>query len=193
VFTIWKFREWACERWAGGVNGDDLHSEFLRLHTPHQGKILGYLVSAVRDFHAAEDLYQEVTMASWKNFDRYDPARPYLPWVFGIVRNHLSRYYRKKGKAPACLPLDILEDIAAVIEEDEESFARERTALRACIEELPSRHREAVYKRYEGGLALKDLAAALGKSMGATNTLLCRIRKQLLECARRFLVREATT
>lgn len=169
---------------------DDRESWFLSLHMPHQRRIFGYLVSLVRDFGEAENLQQEVAIEAWKGLAAYDPAKPYLPWVFGIVRHVVSRHFREKQKAANCLPLDVAESVAAAMDEREEDMARERALLTECVQKLPDRHRELIRYRYDEGLNLGDIARRLASNLGAVNVMLCRIREALLRCVARAASRE---
>ena len=168
------------------------NEEFLRVHMPHQRSVFAYILAVLPNFHEAEDVYQEVTIALWKNFERYDGSRPYLPWAFGIARRRVASHFRKKVRHEVCLPFDVIAAIALTIEEEEEGLARERAALRECLEKLAVKHREVIRERYEKGLSLKKLAELLDRSVEATNMLLCRIWQKLLECTNRQLAKENT-
>ncbi len=54
----------------------------------------------------------------------------------------------------------------------------ERQHVDAVMSQLGSHHREALVLRYFDGLAVPDVAATLGRTVHATETLLVRARRQ---------------
>lgn len=157
---------------------------------PHQRQVTAYLVGRLRDFHVAEDIWQETTVAAWKSYGSHNQAVPYAAWVFGIARNLMLKHLRDKPKETS-LPDEILENVAGSINEDDDTLVRERNALRNCVEALPSYQRDMLRMRYEQDTSLKDLAAMIGKTIGAVNMLLNRIRTALLECSRATLGKQS--
>ncbi|MBA4387685.1 MAG: hypothetical protein C0404_06865 [Verrucomicrobia bacterium] len=166
-------------------DGSDIHEQFLKMHMPNQRNVMAYLIGKLRNFHVAEDLWQEITVAAWKNYDAYKPDRPYAAWLFGISRNLMLKYIRDKGDEQTLSP-EIIERVAETMTVDDDQLVEERKALSHCVERLPPKQRELLMLRYEQDIPLKDLATAQGKTLGAINMLLRRIRQSLLECAGRF-------
>lgn len=159
---------------------EDLQTRFLRLHMAHQKALFAYLLGAVRDFGRAEDLLQQVTLVLWKKFGQYRETSPYLPWAFGVARREVAHYYRERGRRGPTLPLEVLEDVARVLEE--ERLPEEGSALSGCLEKLQPDQRELLRLRYEEGVSLRALAERLGQSLAAVNMKLVRIRRLLLDC-----------
>lgn len=169
---------------------NELYKQFFQVYVQHQRQILGFLLAAVKDSYAAEDLLQEVALALWNNFDRYDSSRPFLPWAIGVARNHMRTYFRTLSRRPKFLSLDVAENLALAMKEEEESLIAERAALHECLQGLSSRHRDMLFWRYEQRMPLKAIAEKLGRSLSAANMALCRIRERLLACAERAVSRE---
>ncbi|HYF01100.1 MAG TPA: sigma-70 family RNA polymerase sigma factor [Planctomycetota bacterium] len=170
---------------------DDLHTRFLRLHMAHQRALFGFLLAAVREPSTAEDLLQEVTLVLWKKFGEFRQDAPYLPWAFGIARREVAQHFRDRGRGERCVPLEILDQVTPVLEQEDERLASERGALAACIESLPDPLRDLLRLRYEEGTPLRDLSARLGQSLAAINMRIVRLRRALLDCTRRRLAEEA--
>lgn len=53
----------------------------------------------------AEDVVQEAFARTWRKLERYDPARPFAPWFFTVVRN-AARNARRRGEHGTVLSLD---------------------------------------------------------------------------------------
>jgi len=172
---------------------DDPREKFVKTHMPHQGSLFGYLLGAVRDFHQAEDLLQQVTLILWKKFGEYRADEPYLPWAFGVARRELARHFRDSANHEARLSLEIMDAVTGTLEKEEHRLAEERRALLECIKKLPAEDQGLVKLRYETDLSLKELADRFGKSLAAVNMALVRIRRALLDCTERSLTKETVS
>jgi RNA polymerase sigma-70 factor (ECF subfamily) len=170
---------------------DDVHARFLALHMAHQGTLFGWLLAAVHDFQKAEDLLQQVSLILWKKFPEYRPDLPWLPWAFGVARREVAKHFRDRPPREAELTLDLLDRVALTLAESAGPVAARRQALAACLDQLPPRQRELVKLRYESGRSLDDLARLMNRTVAAVNMILVRVRRALLDCARRSLTREA--
>ena len=91
----------------------------------------------------AEDIAQEVMMACYRHYEKFDPARASLKtWVFVIARNRLKNYYRSLHDEES---MDAKEgfDLPSGEELVEEAVAFEesRALLKAEIAQLSERER----------------------------------------------------
>jgi len=169
---------------------DEVHSRFLQLQMAHERALFSYLVAAVQDYQEAEDLLQEITLVLWKKFDHYRPSVSYAAWAFGVARTELACYFRDRGRRGNLLSLEVLQRIEKAWVEEEERLEGERRALAACVEKLSEDHRQLFSFRYDKGFSLETLARKLGQTASAINMKLVRIRKALLDCTGRALVKE---
>lgn len=115
-----------------------------------------------------EDLVQDVLLSLHAVRATYDPDRPFLPWLFGIMRNRMADRARRHARRAAHevaverLP-ETLSDEAANMEHG----YRDPQALRQAIAALPRGQREAVEMLRLRELSLKEAAAASGTSVAA--------------------------
>ncbi len=166
----------------------DGREQFLKVHMPAQRAVFSFLLAAVHDYQTAEDLLQEVTLILWKKFGDYRTSEPYLRWAFGIARNVVARHFQ--SQAAARVRLRILEFAAVSAEEHAPQLSSESQALLSCLEKLPPEQRELIKRRYEDGVALKSLADQFGQSLAKVNMTLVRLRRALLDCTKRTVLRE---
>ncbi len=145
----------------------------------------------VRDRHEAEDLSQEVFMHLHRVLPRYDPRRPFEPWLRRVVRNKLlnlvSGEKRRRRRAVASLSAiqggegDRIPDPAAP-DGGEAAERRERAArLRAAVRKLTAPHRLILALRYFEGLTYDDLSRELGIPLGTVKNRLFRAREELAD------------
>lgn len=126
------------------------------------------------DAAAAEDLLQDTFLAAMAAALQWDPARPLLPWLCGILRHralHLARQGRRR--ATADLPGEVTDAAAAdpaTVAADAELLARVEGALGG----LPSPYREALVLRLVHGLEPTAIAHALGRPPGTVRVQLRR-------------------
>jgi RNA polymerase sigma-70 factor (ECF subfamily) len=156
--------------------------DFLKRYLHAQPSLRAYVLSIVRDFHATEDILQEVAVAAWARYASYDPARPFVGWVMGMAYHKCVDVLRaRKVRAP--LPDDVsaklAEDAAALSDE----AAERRKILAACVGKLTATVRAVFRLRFELRLDAREIARREGKSLAAVSKMLSRARAFLIRCA----------
>ena len=115
-----------------------------------------------------EDLVQDVLLAVHKVRATYDPSRPFLPWLFAIVRNRLAdaarQHARRRAHETLVEDLDVtFADLAANTPGGLNSLEGLAQAVRA----LPSAQRQAIELLKLRELSLKEASAMTGSSVSA--------------------------
>jgi RNA polymerase sigma factor (sigma-70 family) len=128
-----------------------------------------------------EDIVQDILLSLHSVRATYDPARPFLPWLFAIARNRMAdgarRYMRRAAN-------EIL------VAEYPETFADERAntvdarygdaeTLRLAIADLPRGQRDAIEMLKLREMSLKEAASASGMSVAALKVAVHRGMKTL--------------
>ncbi|MFW5857142.1 MAG: RNA polymerase sigma factor [Planctomycetota bacterium] len=132
------------------------------------------------DAHEAEDVFQETTIKVHRNLGRYDPARPFLPWLFTIAsREATSAYRRRRTHAP----LDVDDRLAGDPDPAAEAARRDAGATlwdraRAV---LSDKQYDTLWLRYGEELEIRDIAAVTGRTRVHVKVLLHRARARLAE------------
>jgi RNA polymerase sigma-70 factor (ECF subfamily) len=77
----------------------------------HQQALRAFLRRLCGDAATADDVAQEAFVFAWEHWDRFDPARPFRPWLFAIAwRKHRERrrgwrrLLARQGRAIAARP-----------------------------------------------------------------------------------------
>lgn len=132
----------------------------------------------LRDDDDADDAVQEGFLAAWKAIDRYDPGRPFRPWLMRIVVN-AALDARRRGKVRQAEPIiDTLEsgglgpDRAA-----EAALLREKIGAGLAL--LPERQRVALLLFDAEGWGHADIAAALGVPEGTVRSYVFHARRAM--------------
>jgi RNA polymerase sigma-70 factor, ECF subfamily len=146
--------------------------------------IEGMITAMVGDPTAAEDLFQETAVVLARKREQADENAPFVAWARAVAWNVVRDWRKKTARSRVRFVDDAaLEAVARVFEDVEQPlWDARRRALEQCAEKLPPRERDVCRRRYRGGEDIDDIAASIGASRGAVDTLLYRIRKALHAC-----------
>jgi RNA polymerase sigma-70 factor (ECF subfamily) len=139
-------------------------------------RVYGYFYHRLGgDVAAAEDLTQETFLAAVAELRRGRPVVAPLPWIFGVARHKLLDHLRRQRRTSWTLLSweEAAEDAELIVPEDDEA-AREQAI--AALAVIPSPQREALVLRYLDGFSVPEVAAELGRSVSAAESLLARGR-----------------
>lgn len=151
-------------------NGDE--AAFAELVRRYQGAVFRLALRITGDRADAEDAAQEAFLRAWRAMGRFDPERPFGPWVLRIAANRaLTKVERRR-------PQTSLEEAAHVAETTRDPMDGER--LRQALGNLPPLDRAILSLRYEDGLSVADIAGTLGILEGAAKVRLFRARERLM-------------
>lgn len=158
---------------------------YARLVHPHEQVAfrLAYLIT--RSAAEAEDAAQEGMVKAYVALRRFDPARPFRPWLLRIVANEARNRRRAAGRrafhewrAGMGRP-----DVLAPSPEGEVERADAVRRVLAAVERLGERDRLVIAARYLLDLSERETAAALGLPVGTvksrTSRALDRLRQML--------------
>ncbi len=146
----------------------------------------------VRNHDDARDLSQEAFVRFFQKISRFDPNRPFYPWLYRILHNLCVDHLRRHGTQRQVSLETMLEERHVQFEEgtsmpgDEPGDARDTIHagemaghLRSAIEELKPEFREIVMMYHMEELSYKDIAEALDIPIGTVMSRLFHARKAL--------------
>lgn len=154
-------------------------ASFQGLLEAHQGRVLGAALGMLGQEQEAREAAQEALAKAYAARDRYDPSKPFYPWMYRIVRNTcLDLIARRKHRRSA--PLDEGRVVSSG-PGPEASLARERERARlwAAMSTLSEDHQEILNMRHFQDLSYAEMAALLGVAEGTVMSRLYRARKAL--------------
>ena len=129
------------------------------------------------DASEAQDAIQQTFLAAFQALLAGTEPRDAGAWLATIARNECLRRIRLGGSRPLAL-VEEPEDIAADVHEQAAAHVS-ATLLWREIADLPQSQRDAVVLREFGGRSYDQVAAELGVSTAAVESLLFRARAQL--------------
>jgi RNA polymerase sigma-70 factor (ECF subfamily) len=134
----------------------------------------------VFDQAEVDDVCQEALLAVFKSRHTYQPARPFEPWLFAIVRNVIAAYFqrnRQRGRWQA--PTSEIPETWA---EDESSLGVE---LRDGLNQLSANQLEALKLTKLSGFSIAEAAQRAGTSVGSMKVRVHRAYESLKRSMRR--------
>ncbi len=121
------------------------------------------------DAAAIEDAVQETLLALHTSRHLYDPARPFMPFLFGIMRFRGADVMRRSRRAGAReTPIDdVPETSDALMTKSDQHTGLEADELRTAIAHLPEGQRRAIEMTKLQELSLEEASTASGMSVAA--------------------------
>jgi RNA polymerase sigma-70 factor (ECF subfamily) len=155
---------------AAAVDGDSGALEAIYLR--HGGAVHGLARRLLRSETLAEEVTQEVFVRLWQRGERFDPAR-------GTLRAYLLRdahgrsvdLLRAEEARRAREQRDADRSSAVAPGPEQEVWTMVQSDhVRAALESLPEREREAIFLAYYKGMAYKQVAEVLGEPEGTVKS-----------------------
>ncbi|HQT75773.1 MAG: hypothetical protein B7Z80_01895 [Rhodospirillales bacterium 20-64-7] len=121
------------------------------------------------DASALEDVVQETLLGLHTSLHLYDPARPFMPFLYGIMRFRGGDAMRRSRRAGAReTPIDdVPETSDALTTQSDQHKGLEAGALLAAIARLPDGQRRAIEMTKMQGLSLEEASTTSGMSVAA--------------------------
>jgi RNA polymerase sigma factor (sigma-70 family) len=165
---------------AGGDS--DAYGELVNRHAAAARRLARTVLQNAED---ADDAAQEAFLLAWRHIGRYDPARPFAPWLMRIVVNAAADLRRKRRvRTTEEIPASALSMETTPEEATDRTLFRSR--LSAALAELPERQRMAVVLFDVEGYAHADIAAMLGVPEGTIRSDVFHARRALRQALGAF-------
>ncbi len=165
-----------------------LNPKELAIHglTQAQPAMRRYIMAAVLDYNAMEEILQETNLALWRKISKFDGTREFLPWALAFARMQIMAF-RKRNPGGRFVNLDertlgsLATDAAAMLPDEDSRLAH----LGFCIAKLAPKDRKLLDLRYSESLSLREISGLTRRSEGSLQQLFFRIRAGLRACVER--------
>ncbi len=148
----------------------------------HLKRVHGVAWRILLDEAEAEDVAQEVFLKLWQRPEMFDPDRGrFVAWLSQTAANTAIDRLRRKQRAHAEADPPALEAFPDARSGPEQALleAERDRLLRAAMERLPPRQRQALALALDAGLGNAEIAAMMEASVEAVESLLARARRSL--------------
>lgn len=136
--------------------------------------------AVLKDDHDAEDAAQDGLIAAWRALDRYDPDRPFRPWLMQVVVNAARDLARRRRVRQT----EVVSPMASAPNpgpdtDTERALLRQR--LREALGALPERQRLVVTLFDAEGFSHGEIATLVDAPEGTVRSDLFHARRALRE------------
>ena len=171
------------ERLAARASGGD-HAAFETLVRRHKEPLYRFIRRYVGDPDDAYDLLQESFISAWSALRRYDPDRPFAPWLHQIALNKCRDFGRRQTVRRAFLRVFALgagdpPPSDAEVAEEELEVSTRLARLDKAIASLPALYKEPLLLTAVEGLSHEATAKILKTTRKAIEMRLYRARRRL--------------
>lgn len=159
--------------------------EFFRAYAPRLSAFISRRCSL--DDASVEDIVQNTLIKATRNLSRYRGEAALFTWLTQIGRHELADALRKTARRPLHVSLEDSEQAVRLAsqlrlspQQEPAAQAQAELAAAAVIEalnSLPERYSLALEAKYGDGLAVEEIAALLGVTTTAAQSLLARARE----------------
>ncbi len=149
----------------------------------HATRVLSLARRMLGDAMEAEDVTQEAMMRMWQMAPEWRPGEAKLStWLYRVTANLCTDRLRRRRRISGDEPPEIADETPGV---EARLIASDRmAALDTALAKLPERQRQAVTLRHIEGLANPEIAAVIGVSVEAVESLTARAKRALAAALR---------
>jgi RNA polymerase sigma-70 factor, ECF subfamily len=157
------------------VQPSESEAEVIYLFEQFRNPLLRYVSSLGLSMHDGEEIIQEVFLALFQHLRSGKSRRNLRGWIFRVSHNLALKQYTANKRAQATLDPDAALQQPDGTPNPEEQVANSQRLerMQAVLRALPETDRCCLYLRAEG-LRYREIAAALGISLGAVSIALTR-------------------
>lgn len=146
----------------------------------YQRRVYAVARRIVGRHEVADDVAQDTFIRAFQALSSFDLSRPFGPWICRIAANTAINHVRSREAREEPLPEGYAETPSR--EDGPETRLRgieARAAVWAALDHLPTEQRAVFVLRAVEELSYKEIADALGISMGTVMSRLSRAREKL--------------
>lgn len=160
---------------------------FDQIFQRYQRMVYRAAFGLVGNVEEAMDVTQEAFMRAYRAIQRFEPERPFFPWIYKIVRNLAYSSLGKRSRKGFAVSLDTGNEDSRPLEipdpsqspREEYSQKELETHLAQALEELKAEDREIIVLRDLQNHSYKEIAQMLDIPMGTVMSRLYYGRERL--------------
>ncbi|WP_459557178.1 sigma-70 family RNA polymerase sigma factor [Lacunimicrobium album] len=160
------------------------HLEFIRLYGRYHPQIYARVLAMVGSKDLADDVFQDVSVALWQSFERFDRQRHFLAWATGVALNHTRMHFRAQAQRRKLMVFDddILQKITHRMVGGEEIFEMRDEILKDCLNKLSPDDRDLLRDHYQYDETIASISTKLNKSVPVIYRRLSILKRKLFKC-----------
>lgn len=165
---------------------DSRPDDFTELIDSHSRKLFNLLFRLTGDYHAAQDLTQDVWLAAYRDYGNFQGRSQAFTWLYRIAVNRFKRYHRSR-RLRSWLGLEEVSEAAASEDmPDTLEGGQTKQAVAKAVAGLPPDFRTVVTLFYFEQRDCRQISEILGCSEGTVKSRLWRGRRMLAKKLKGF-------
>lgn len=145
--------------------------------------LTAFLASVTRDFHLAEDIFQEVSVKAVATSTQFECRQHLMHWARLVGKNRAIDFMRTRDGCYQGLSDEVLAKLSTEWPSKSE-VSPMRGALAHCIKQVTENNRELLHLRYFERRSCDEIASILGRKLETVYQALSRLHKSLGDCIR---------
>ena len=157
---------------------------FCEVAQAHETRLFRQAVALCQDETLAEDLVAETLIEAWRSLARFDATCRFSTWLYAILLHRYLKWVRRAASRPVSLARFPVAEVQQRQQAQEalpdagnspaDIVAGRETAdaMRQAITHLPDKHQTVLLLRFFEDASLREIAAALGCSVGTVKSRL---------------------
>ena len=142
-------------------------------------RLYGLCMTLCADSSEADDLYQETWLKAVAHFSKYDPARPFEPWLTKICVNIYRNTLRRYARSPILVNFASNEEKDSLINSVPAPALEDYSTLHDAINRLPRKYRMTIILFYFRDMEISKTAQILNIPPGTVKSRLNKAKKLL--------------
>lgn len=153
-------------------------NDILQAVAENDASLRAFVASSIRNSSAADDVVQDIWKAAITQIKRYDSARSFRTWLFGIAKMQVLKWRQSMARNIEFLLPEVIELAATTAEEAEEIDDR-LAMMKPCFAKLSRYDRQILDLKYYQEMKSADIAKKLGKNVASVEMATTRARRHL--------------
>ena len=145
--------------------------------------LTAFFASVTRDFHLAEDVFQEICVKAVARAENFESAAHLMNWARRTGKNRAIDILRARDGRY----IGLSEEMLALLADewpDKSHADTMQQALDHCLSQITPNSRELLRLRYFEGRNCTDVASIMGRKIETVYQALARLHKTLGDCIR---------
>lgn len=152
----------------------------------HRLAVTAFLATITRNYHLAEDVFQDVCVKAIAREEPFESAEHLLNWAHMVGRNRAIDLLRARDGKYCGLSEEVLQALSVSWQTQQNENVRQlHDSLQQCMKHLTTRNRELLRLRYFEGRSGQEIAKHLNRKLETIYQALTRVHRLLAECVRR--------
>lgn len=174
-----------------GGDNEERRAAFARVFAQHDRWLYAYLMTLLGNPAHAEEVFQEVCVVLWREYEKFDLSTPFMRWASVVALNQVRKFRRGLRRKEKWLSDAVVDMLAEEAVEKADLLESRRHALHDCLGRLSPSDRDLVRLCYsDSKTSIKEAAALLDRPTNTAYKAMSRIRRALHDCITRRLASE---